>query len=159
LERVLELRPGEPRALQHLGHTYALLGNYPRAIEIFNVYLKRNPNDADVLNNLAAALLSAKRPREALLPLRRAIQVKPGHVLAHVNTGFAHADLKEYPEALSLFRQAIALKYDTSAAWTGLVRVYLEQGKTDAARTALGILGMLDTKQANTIRPAFIPTW
>jgi tetratricopeptide (TPR) repeat protein len=158
-ERVLELRPGEPRALQHLGHTYALLGNYPRAIEIFNVYLTRNPNDADVLNNLAAALLSAKRPREALLPLRRAIQVKPGHVLAHVNTGFAHADLKEYPEALSLFRQAIALKYDTSAAWTGLIRVYLEQGKTDAARTALGILGMLDTKQANTIRPAFIPTW
>ena len=158
-ERVLELRPGEPRALQHLGHTYALFGDYPRAIEIFNVYLKRNPNDADVLNNLAAALLNAKRPREALVPLRRAILVKPGHVLAHVNTGFAHADLKEYPDALSLFRQAIALKYDTPAAWTGLVRVHLEQGKTDAAWTALGILGMLDATQANTIRPAFIPTW
>ncbi len=158
-ERVLELRPGEPRALQHLGHTYAVLGDYPRAIEIFNVYLKRNPNDADVLNNLAAALLTTNRPREALVPLRRAILVKPGHVLAHVNAGFAHADLKEYAEALGQFRQAIALKYDTPKAWTGLVRVHFEQGKTDAAWTALGILGMLDAPQATMIRPAFIPTW
>jgi protein O-mannosyl-transferase len=158
-ERVLELRPGEPRAIQHLGHTYTLLGDYPRAIEYLHLYLKRNPNDADVLNNLAATLLTAKRPREALAPLQRAIRVKPGHVLAHVNAGYAHADLKEYPEALSMFRQAIALKFDTPVAWIGLGRVYLEQGNTDAARTALGILGMLDTQQANTIRPAFIPTW
>ena len=158
-ERVLELRPNEPRALQHLGHTYALLGDYPRAIELLTLYLKRNPNDANAINNLAATLLTAKRPREALVVLQRAIRVQPGHALAHVNMGFAHADLGEYPEALSLFRQAIALKYDTPVAWAGLARVYLEQGKPDAARTAWGILGMLDTKQAGAIGPVFLPTW
>jgi Flp pilus assembly protein TadD len=158
-ERVLELRPNEPRALQHLGHSYALLGDYPRAIELLTLYLKRNPNDANAINNLAATLLTAKRPREALVVLQRAIRVKPGHALAHVNMGFAHADLGEYPEALSLFRQAIALKYDTPVAWAGLARVYLEQGKPDAARTAWGILGMLDTKQAGAIGPVFLPTW
>jgi len=158
-ERVLALRPDEPRALQHLGHTYALLGDFPRAVEHLQRYLKRTPNDADVLNNLAATLLTAKRAREALEPLRRAIQVKPRHVLAHANMGYAHADLGEYPEALRLFRQAIALEYDTPAAWTGLARVYLDLGKPNAARTAWGILGMLDTKMAGGIGPAFVPTW
>src|SRR5207244_697864 len=83
--------------------------------QCLELYLKRYPNDADPLNNLAATLLTARRPREALAPLQRAMRVKPGHVLAHVNAGFAYADLREHPEALSMFRQATALKYDTPA--------------------------------------------
>ncbi len=158
-ERVMALRPGEPKALQHLGHTYALLGDYPRAFGIYTQYLERNPNDADALNNMGATLLAAKRPHEALAFLERAIKVKPGHVLAHVNAGFVHAERREYLEALSFFRQAIALKYDTPAAWSGLSRVYLEQGNLVAARTASGILGMFDTKKASPMGPAFLPTW
>ena len=158
-ERVMVLRPGEPKTLQHLGHTYALLGDYPRAFEIYTQYLKRNPNDADALNNMGATLLAAKRPHEALAFLERAIKAKPGHVLAHVNAGFAHAERREYLEALSFFRQAIALKYDTPTAWSGLSRVYLEQGNLGAARTASGILGMFDTKKTSPMGPAFFPTW
>jgi len=157
--RVLELRPGEPRALQHLGHTYASLGDLPRAVEILKLYLGRYPNDADALNNLGVTLLAAKRPREALKPLQRAIRVKPEHTIALVNCGVAHADLGEYPEALSLFRRAITLKYDTPAAWSGLARVSVEQGQPDAGRTAWGILGMLDAKEARAIGPAFLQTW
>ena len=157
--RVLELRPGEPRALQHLGHTYASLGDLPRAVEILKLYLGRYPNDADALNNLGVTLLAAKRPREALKPLERAIRVKPEHTIALVNCGVAHADLGEYPEALSLFRRAITLKYDTPAAWSGLARVSVEQGQPDAGRTAWGILGMLDAKEARAIGPAFLQTW
>jgi tetratricopeptide (TPR) repeat protein len=158
-ERVLALRPGETKALQHLGHTYALLGDYPRAFQIYTQYFERNPNDADALSNMAATLLAAKRPAEALVFLERAIKAKPGHVLAHVNAGYAHAERREYLEALSFFRQAIVLKYDTPAAWSGLCRVYLEQGNSGAARTAWGILGMFDPKKARTIGPTFLPTW
>ena len=157
--RVLELRPGEPKAVQHLGHTYASLGDFPKAIEILRLYLKQYPNDEDALNNLGVALLASKRPREALEPLQRALRVKPGHVVALVNSGIAHADLREYPEALRMFRRAIALKYDTPGAWSGLARVSLEQGEPRAARTAWGILGMLDRNQAAAIGPAFLQTW
>ena len=158
-QRVLELRPGEPKAVQHLGHTYASLGNFPKAIEIFRLYLKQYPNDEDALNNLGVALLASNRPREALEPLQRAVRVKPGHITALVNSGIAHADLREYPEALSLFRRAIGLKYDTPGAWSGLARVHLERGDPGAARTAWGILGMLDRKEAAAIGPAFLQTW
>jgi protein O-mannosyl-transferase len=158
-QRVLELRPGEPKAVQHLGHTYASLGNFPKAIEIFRLYLKQYPNDEDALNNLGVALLASKRPREALEPLQHALRVKPEYVVALVNSGIAHADLREYPEALRMFRQAIALKYDTPGAWSGLARVSLEQGEPRAARTAWGILGMLDRNQAAAIGPAFLQTW
>lgn len=158
-EHVLALRPGETKALQHLGHTYALLGDYPRAFQIYTQYFERNPNDADALSNMAATLLAAKRPAEALVFLERAIKAKPGHVLAHVNAGYAHAERREYLEASSRFRQAIVLKYDTPAAWSGLCRVYLEQGNSGASRTAWGILGMFDPKKARTIGPTFLPTW
>jgi Tfp pilus assembly protein PilF len=158
-ERVQVLRPGEPKALQHLGHTYALLGDYPRALAIFTQYLERKPQDADALTNMAATLLASKRPDEALVFLERAIKAKPEHVLAHVNAGFAHAERREYLEALSFFRQAIWLKYDAPTAWDGLCRVYLQQGNSRAARTAWGILGMFDTKKASTLGPAFLPTW
>ena len=158
-QRVLELRPGEPKAVQHLGHTYASLGDFPKAIEILSRYLKQYPNDEDALNNLGVALLISKRPREALEPLQHALRVKPDHIVALVNSGIAHADLGEYPEALSLFRRAIAVKYDTPGAWSGLARIFIEQGEPRAARTAWGILGMLDRKQAAAIGPAFLQTW
>jgi protein O-mannosyl-transferase len=158
-QHVLALRPDNAKALQHIGHTYAALGDTPRALEHLRLYLTRYPNDADVLNNLGAALLSDRRPREALEPLTRAMRVKPKHVLAHINAGYARIRLAEYREALELFRQAIALKYDSPQAWVGLAAAYFELRETDAARTAWGILGMLDRKQATAIGPLFLQTW
>ena len=158
-QRVLTLRPDNGKALQHMGHTYAGLGDTPRALEHLKLYLARYPNDADALNNLGAALLSDRRPREALEPLARAMRVKPSHVLAHINAGYACIGLSQHRQALDLLRQAIALKYDSPQAWVGVTVAYLELGDMRAARTAWGILGMLDRKMAAGIGPAFLQTW
>jgi len=158
-QRVLALRPDNGKAHQHIGHTYAGLGDTPRALEHLKLYVARYPNDADALNNLGAAFLGDRRPREALEPLARAIQVKPNHVLAHINAGYARIGLAQHRQALDLLRQAIALKYDASGAWVGVTIAYLELGDMKAARTAWGILGMLDRKKAAGIGPAFLQTW
>jgi protein O-mannosyl-transferase len=159
LDRVVALRPDDAKVYRHIGYTEALLGDFPRAIEHLELYLKQYPNDADALSNLGAALLNGKRPREALGTLQRAIQIKPLHALAHVNTGYVYADLGEQAKALSSFRKAIALQYDTPQAWFGLARVHLESGQPDAARTVWGILGLFDAKLAGRIGPAFLLTW
>ena len=86
-------------------------------------------------------------------------KIKPRHVLSHVNLGFAYADLRRPSEALTTFRQAIALQYDSPQAWFGLARVYFEAGQPQASHTAWGILGQFDKKLANRIGPAFLQTW
>ena len=91
-ERVQALRPDNVKVHQHLGYTYAMVGDYRRALEHFEIFFARYPNDVEGLNNFSAALLNGGRPNEALEHLRRAIQIKPGHILSHINLGFAYAD-------------------------------------------------------------------
>jgi Flp pilus assembly protein TadD len=158
-DQVLALRPDNVKVHQHIGYVHATLGNFPKAIEHFNIYLKRYPHDVDALNNLGAALLGNRRPNDALPPLQHAMKVKPRHVLSHVNMGYAYADLNDLARARRLFQEGIALKYDTPQAWFGLARVCLESGDLQTARTAWGMLGMYDTKLAGRIGPAFAQTW
>jgi Tfp pilus assembly protein PilF len=158
-ELVLALRPDNAKVHQHLGYTYAMLGDFPRALEQFKLFFARYPDDVHGLNNYSAALLNARRPHEALESLQRALKIKPDHVLSHINIGYAYADLGRPAEALGAFRRAIAIKFDMPQAWYGLARVQFDAGRSDAARTACGILGMLDRKLAAQFETALLQAW
>jgi tetratricopeptide (TPR) repeat protein len=158
-DRVLALRPDYVKVHEHVGYTYVLLGNYPRAIEHFNLYVKKYPNDVEGLANLGAALLQTGRTLEAIETVKRALKIRPGHVLSHVNLAYAYLELGRRSEALDAFRQAVTLKYDTPQAWFGLARVHFEGHDTRSARTAWGILGQFDAQLAARAGPAFLQTW
>jgi Flp pilus assembly protein TadD len=158
-DRVKALRPDNKKVHLHIGYMYATLGEFSQAVDHFSQYVARYPNDVDGLNNLGAALVNDRRPREALEPLQRALQIKPKYPLSRVSLGYAYLDLGDRDRAKSLFREAIALKYDTPQAWFALARVNLESGNAAAAHTAWGLLGQLDPKLANRLGPAFVPTW
>ncbi|MGH7302292.1 MAG: tetratricopeptide repeat protein [Candidatus Rokuibacteriota bacterium] len=158
-ERVKALRPDSKKVYLHLGYMHATLGNFPQAIDNFRLFVARYPNDADGLNNLGAALVNDKRPREALEPLQRALKLKPRDALPHISMGFAYMELGDPARAKSLFREAIKLKYDLPQAWYGLARVNFETGNFDAAHKAWGRLGQLDPKLAGRFGPAFVEAW
>ena len=99
------------------------------------------------------------RPAEALVPIERALKLKPKHVFPNTNLGYVLADLDRRDEALKQFRHAIELKFDNPHAWYGLIRVFLETGRPDAARTAHGILGMFSPQMAKQIGPVLLTTW
>lgn len=159
LERVKVLRPDSKKVYLHIGYMYAMLGDFSRAVDNFKTYVARYPNDVDGLNNLAAALVNDKRAAEAMEPLERAMKLKPRYSVTHTSLAFAYLDLGDQARAKSLFRKAIALKYDSPQAWFGLARVNLETGNVDAAHKAWGLLGQFDPKLADRFGPAFIPTW
>jgi protein O-mannosyl-transferase len=158
-ERARTLRPDLARTHFHMGYINGASGNFPEAVEAYKTYLARNPNDADALNNLSVALLSMHKPAEALVQIERALKIKPKHVFPNTNLGYALAELGRRDEALQQFRRAIELKFDSPHAWFGLVRVLLETGQPDAARTAHGILGMWSPPMAKQIAPALLTTW
>ena len=160
LQRVKELaRPDSKKVYLYLGYMNVKLGDFHQAVENFSVYAEKYPNDVDGLVNLGAALVNDKRARESLGPLERAMKLKPQHAGAHISLAFAHLDLGDRARALTLFREAIALKYDAPQAWHGLVRVNLETGNVDAAHKAWGLLGQFDPQFASRLGPAFIPAW
>jgi tetratricopeptide (TPR) repeat protein len=158
-EQALKLRPDVVKNHYHMGFVDAASGNTAKAAEEYKIYLSRYPDDVDALNNLAAALMTMHRPEEALVQVQRALTLKPKHVFANTNLGYNLAELERRDEALKQFRYTIALKYDTPQAWFGLVRVFLETGQPDAARTAYGILGMLSPQLARQIGPALLTQW
>ncbi len=158
-ERVKALRPDSKKVYLHIGYMYAMQGKFSQAVDNFKVYVARYPNDVDGLNNLAAALVNDRRAGEAMEPLQRALKLKPRYAVTHISLAFAYLDLGDKARAKSLFREAIALKYDSPQAWFGLARLDMETGDVAAAHTAWGILGMFDPKLAARFGPMFTPTW
>ena len=158
-ELTLKLRPDQAKAHHHLGYIFVATGDFPRAVEAYKTYLKRYPNDPDGLSNIGAALLNLHRTGDALVYLERAVRVKPSHVHANTNLGFAISELGRPAEAIEHFRRAVRLKPEMPQPWAGLVKVNLDLGRRDAARTAFGILGMLEPRLAASIGPALLTTW
>lgn len=158
-ELTLKLRPDQVKGHYAMAYLYVFTGDFPRAVEAYGLYLKRYPNDPDALSNIGGALMNLHRTSEALAHLERALRIKPAHVPANTNIGFVVDELGRPVEALEHFRRAIRLKPDTSHAWAGLVKVHLEMGQPDAARTAYGILGMLDPRLAARVGPSLLTTW
>jgi Flp pilus assembly protein TadD len=158
-ERVKQLRPDGKKVHLQLGYMHVMYGEFPPAVEHFKKYVEGYPNDADGLNNLGAALVNDLRAKEALAPLQRAIELKPRYALSHVSLGYAYLQLGEPERSKSMFRKAIALKYDTPQAWFGLAQVNLETGHRDAAHKHWGLLGQLDPTLAQRFGPLLLPTW
>jgi Flp pilus assembly protein TadD len=157
--RVVELRPDRVRAHKHLGWGFAMKGELDRAVSHYQRYLTGYPNDGEVLNNLAATLISARRLAEATEVLARTLQVDPGNPLATANVGIVLAEQGRHAEALEQYRRAIRLKWDTPIAWSGLVRSQHALGRVEAARTGYGILSMLDRAFAARVSPLFVEAW
>jgi len=159
LELTLKLRPDQTKAHLHLGYIFVASGDFPRALEAYTTYLKGYPNDPDGLSNIGATLLNLHRTKDALGYLERALRIKPTHAGANTNLGFAVLELGRPAEAIERFRRAIRLKPEMPQPWAGLVRANLELGQPVAARTAHGILGMLDARLAASIGPRLLTTW
>ena len=159
LELMVRLRPDQAKAHFHLGNIFVASGDFPRAVEAYQSYLKHYPNDPDGFSNLGATLLNLHQAKDALGYLERAVRVKPSHAHANTNLGFAVSELGRPAEAIEHFRRAIRLKPEAPQPWAGLVRVNLELGQPVAARTAYGILGMLDARLAASIGPRLLTTW
>jgi Flp pilus assembly protein TadD len=121
--------------------------------------VERFPNDVEGLNNLGVALVNARRTKEALVHLHRGLRIQPRHAQLHVSLAYAYRDLGDLPRAMSLYRDAVKLKYDMPQAWFGIARVNLESGNRDAAHKAWGLLGQLEPGLAGQIGPLFLETW
>ena len=85
---------------------------------------------------MGTALLQQGRAEEALLPLRKVIEITPADAQLHNNLGNTFAQLNRMPEAETSYRQAIRLDPGFVAAYHNLGNIFLKLGRLQEAEAS-----------------------
>lgn len=160
-------------------------GRLPAAEQLALQLLRRQPNDAVLIEIAAVAALQMGRIRQAVERLQRQIALQPGNALAHSNLCMALHSLGRDEEAYAQGQQAITLDPQLADAWNNLGNIYKSgnqlQGALEHYEKALALdgrdpdilvnagsvsqqLGDLETarqryRQAIDIAPQFAAAW
>ena len=119
-------------SLHHLGMIALQRGQTQTALDVIGRAIAINDRVPDCHFNMAFALQTLGRPREAVAHYRRAIELKPDYVEAHTNLGNVLKDLGNYRDAAELYERVIALKPSAEAHYN-LANALSQLGRVDDA--------------------------
>lgn len=127
-----------------LARALAACRQYPEAIERFQTYLRKTPNDAAVLYDEGTTLLRAGRAQQAMAVFGKMLTTRPKDTGALSGLAESLAASGQYAEALKRYRQVISLQPDNAEALrgTGNVEYWIHHWKAaEAAYQRLMALG------------------
>ena len=116
--QLLELVPGNTRALSNLGSIALQSGNLEESIEFFSKSLQLDSNQPIAFYNYGMALHKAKKYEEALAAYKRAVELKSDFTQVYLNRGITYYELKYYDDALANYDHAIRLKPDYAEVYS-----------------------------------------
>jgi Flp pilus assembly protein TadD len=129
--RALEMAPGQPAVLCAVAVARRADGG--EAMALLEKAAGLAPDDPDVLNELAQALLAEGREDEAEAPLRRAVDRAPSNGPLIANLAELCKAQGRRDEAEVLYRRALALAADDPVILYNFALLLLQQGRFDEA--------------------------
>jgi Tfp pilus assembly protein PilF len=126
------VRPGLGVAL---GRALSQTGQ-PEAEEVLRDLVRRRPNNPELRLHLGVVLNRLKKPAEAEVAYRKAIDLDPDSGDAHNNLGIALVKQRKLAAAEAAFRKAIERKPDSPEPHHNLGLVLFERNKPDEAEAA-----------------------
>jgi protein O-mannosyl-transferase len=121
------------------------------AIAAYEEAARKLPDDAEVQNNLAAALAKAGRNAEALDHYLAALRLDPSLYDAHMNVAALLSRENRNAEALSHFRDAALLRPASPEPLVYLALLHGNQGETALAIDEISRAIRIDERSANTM--------
>jgi protein O-GlcNAc transferase len=124
---IIKINPKDLVALQILGLSLAMQGRVMDAIDPLKIAAKGDPNNPELLSNLAKVLHTADRHEEAILIYQQLIKLigpKP-ELLTDLGTSFAK--IKDYQNAAQIFNQVIDIAPDYFLVWSNRGNLLAEQ--------------------------------
>jgi len=136
LRKAVELLPAESRPRYLLAVALDRSGDRAGASEAFEGLLHLDPNDITAIEYLAWMNLRNGKPAEAEARFRRAVEVQPKG--ADGFRGLAESlQAQKKPEAVTVYRQYLALRPNDTEAHARFVNLLVDQGQNDAALAEL----------------------
>lgn len=137
LERAVELDTGNTEALRLLSDLYQRSRDYDRVEWALRLLLRREPDDPDVLRNLAGLLVARGRAAEALEIVETAAKRATFGAEDWLSLAEVFSRQGAIDQARVLLERAIREEPSNEEAYLELADVYLEAGDTSAAKILL----------------------
>ena len=130
-----QAQPGAREAGGWLAETLQLQqrGRYTEVVAMCRSTLARDPDNADALQLLAAALCAQGKSLEGVACLRRVTEVAPDAAEPHANLAMVLAATGDVNGAIASYRRAVRLRADYSGAWNPLAVLLKTLGRYDEA--------------------------
>ncbi|HEY0173623.1 MAG TPA: tetratricopeptide repeat protein [Pyrinomonadaceae bacterium] len=142
--RAIDVNDRDPEALNNLGYSLYLNGNYRAAVDRLKKAAKLAPNDTRILNNLALAQVRLGKYDDAYKNFARAGGEFNGH--ANVAALLIRAGREE--KAVEHLEQARRLRPDSQNVLRQLAEAYERTGRGDKATDARETLAAIDACHA-----------
>jgi Flp pilus assembly protein TadD len=109
LQKHLKNSPDDARAWYELGLSYAMDGQYAKAVDAYRLALSKRLDDFQCHCALGVALRETQRPTAALNEARRCLELSPGYAGALNLIGNIQTDLGETDKALQAYQDAVRI--------------------------------------------------
>lgn len=104
---VVSSNPGDQAARLQLAYAYQRDKDWERALQEYDMALKRNPNELAALYNKGVIYLELKKYKESEQVLKKLLNLKPTHVLGAMCLGEVKIATGKYDDAIKILDEAI----------------------------------------------------
>jgi tetratricopeptide (TPR) repeat protein len=143
-ETAVRLDPNDYQAHWALGWAYLYSRRHEEALAHYMRARELNPNDAELLAEMANFLIFIGQPKQAIDQAKEAIRLNPFHESWYVDyLGWAYQEAGMPKEAIEIFEQAIDLQNpDDDGLWyfPFIAAAYAELGRMDDAHKTVKTL-------------------
>lgn len=107
LESNVNNNPNDLTALLKLAHLLNDSGFYQKAIDNYNIYLKKESNNVDVIIDMGVCYYQLGNYDAAIKTMEKGITLNPKHQIAHFNMGIVSSAKGDHDNALKFWKKAI----------------------------------------------------
>jgi len=149
MEKAYADYPGNVNITNYLGAIYRKKENYKSAIELYNGFLSKNPNNEAILYSLAVTNFSAGKETESIKVMKDLLELNPDNADALNYIGYTYADKGvNLDEAESYIIKAMKLAPNTGYIIDSLGWVYYRKGMLNEAIVNLELAAKLSPADA-----------
>ena len=149
MEKAYADYPGNVNITNYLGAIYRKKENYKSAIELYNDFLSKNPNNEAILFSLAVTNFSAGKETESIKIMKDLLELNPDNADALNYIGYTYADKGvNLDEAESYIKKAMKLAPNTGYIIDSLGWVYYRKGMFNEAIVNLELAAKLSPEDA-----------
>jgi uncharacterized membrane protein YvbJ len=115
LETAVTANPDDLESTLHLAHLLQDSGLYEKAINNYNKYLTKNPENADARVDMAICYYNLGDNTTAISEMESALKYQPKHQIAHLNLGIVNLASRNISASKDWFQKTVELDPNSEA--------------------------------------------